>query len=139
VNDPLGVLKSFSKQLTPPDSIQYETLKKTVNDLYRKLEEKDQQIDFLEQQALKYKTDIDPSLVKIIEDQLDLITTAAQQKKSSPTEFLKAGIRQILHPKFDLFTNIVTIVFDASQQETDSDEKRIALSFLEQAPNLERQ
>ena len=133
VNDPLGVLQSFSSQSSPPDSIKYETLKKTVNDLYRKLEEKDKQISILEQQALKYKTDIDPSLVKIIEDHLDQITNAAQQKESSPTEFLKSGIRQILDPNLDFVTNIATLVFEESQQETDSLEKEIAQSFLDQA------
>ncbi len=139
VNDPLGVLQSFSKQSSPPDSIQYETLKKTVNDLYRKLEEKDQQIDFLEQQVLKYKTDIDPSLVKIIEDQLDLITNAAKQRDVSPAELLKTGISQIVDPNFDFLTKIVSIVIDESQQESDSLERTIARSFLRRARSLERQ
>jgi hypothetical protein len=139
VNDPLGVLQSFSSQSTPPDSIQYEALKKTVNDLYRKLEEKDQQIRYLEQQALEYKTDIDPSIVKIIEDQLDLITNAAQQRNVSPAELLKTGILRITDPNFDFLTKIVSIVLDESKKKTDSPESQAARSFLRRARTLEHQ
>ncbi len=139
VNDPLGVLQSFSKQSTPLDSIQYETLKKTVNDLYRKLEEKDQQIEFLEQKALKYKTDIDPSLVKIIEDQFDLITRVALEKEISPAELLQTGILRITDPNYDILTKIVAIVLDESKQKTDSPESKVARSFLRRARSLEHQ
>jgi len=139
VNDPLGVLQSFRKQSSPPDSIQNERLKKTVNDLHRKLEEKDQQIDFLEQQSLEYKTNVDPSLVKIIEEQHDLIVNSAQQKEVSPAELLQTGILRITDPNYDILTKIVAIVLDESKQKTDSPESKVARSFLRRARSLEHQ
>lgn len=135
VNDPLGVFQPFIQQSEQTDLIQHETL----NSLYRKLEEKDQQIDYLEQQALKYKTDIDPSLVKIIEEQIDLITRVAQEKKISPAELLQTGILRITDPNYDILTKIVAIVLDESKQKTDSPESNVARSFLRRARSLEHQ
>ncbi len=137
VNDPLGVLQSFNQQPRQTDPIQYETLKKTANDLYRKIEEKEQQIDFLEQQVLRYKTRIDPSLIKILEEQIDLITDAAQKRKVSPTELLQSAIPQIADPNFDFLTKIVSVVVNESQKETDSLERTIARSFLRRARSIE--
>jgi hypothetical protein len=137
VNDPLGVLQSFSQQSGQADLIQYETLKKTANDLYQKLEEKDEQIDFLEQQVLKHKTQIDPSLVKILEEQIDLITNAAHQRNVSPVELLQTAIPQIVDPNFDFLTKIVSVVVSESQKETDSLERTIARSFLRRARSIE--
>lgn len=133
VNDPLGVFQPFIQQSEQTDLIQHETL----NSLYRKLEEKDQQIDYLEQQVLKYKTDLDPVLVKIIEEKIVLITNAAKQRNVSPTELLEAGISQITDPNFDFLTKIVSVVVNESQKETDSIERTAARTFIRQARSLE--
>lgn len=138
LNDPLGVLKNSTPQIGPLDASLVEELQKTINNLYRTLEDRELQIEILKQQTLDNSTEIDPSIIKVIKEQLDLITTAANQRNISPAELLKSGIPQIIDPNFDLITKIVTVVINESRSEVDSIERTVARTFLRRAQSLER-
>ncbi len=138
LNDPLGVLKDSIPQTNPLNTSLVEELQKTVNNLYRTLEDRELQIKFLKQEALENSGQIDPMIIKVIKEQLDLITTAANQRNITPAELLKSGIPQIADPNFDLITKIVTVVINESRSEVDSIERTVARTFLRRAQTLER-
>ncbi len=138
INDPLGVFKDLAPQISPLQSSLVEELQKTVDNLYRTLKDRELQIEFLTKQALDNSSDIDPSIIQVLKEQQDLITTAANQRGISPSELLKLSIPQIADPNFDLITKIVTVIINESRSEVDSIERTVARSFLRRAQSLER-
>jgi hypothetical protein len=133
-----GVFEDFPSQISPLQSTLVEELQKTVENLYRTLKDRELQIEFLKKQALDISTGIDPSIIQVLKEQQDLITTAANQRNLTPTELLKSSIPQIADPNFDLITKIVTVVIDESRTEVDSIERTVARTFLRRAQALER-
>lgn len=139
VNDSLGVLQPFHIQTGLSNTSQVEKLQNTINNLYQKLEEKDNSILQLEQQVSdSSSSQIDPSLAKIIEKYSNMITSSAKQRSVSPAELLETGIPQITDPNFHLITKIVSVVVNESQKDHDSIERTIARSFIRQARSLDR-
>ena len=138
INDPLGVFKDTLSQTSPLQSSLIEELQKTVDNLYRTLKDRELQIEFLKKQALDISSDIDPSLIQVLKEQQDLITTAANQRGITSAELLKSSIPQIADPNFDLITKIVTVVINESRSEVDSIERTVARTFLRRAQTLER-
>ena len=138
INDPLGVFKGTVTQISPLQSSLVEELQKTVDNLYRTLKDRELQIEFLKKQALDTSSDIDPSIIQVLKEQQDLITTAANQRGITSAELLKSSIPQIADPNFDLITKIVTVVINESRSEVDSIERTVARTFLRRAQTLER-
>jgi DNA-binding transcriptional regulator GbsR (MarR family) len=139
VNDSLGVLQPFSIQNGLSNTSQVEKLQNTINNLYQKLEKKDNSILQLEQQVSDSgSSQIDPSIAKIIEKYSNMIISSAKQRGVSPAELLETGIPQITDPNFHLITKIVSVVVNESQKEHDSIERTIARSFIRQARSLDR-
>jgi DNA-binding transcriptional regulator GbsR (MarR family) len=138
INDPLGVFKDAAPQINPLQSSLVEELQKTVDNLYRTLKDRELQIEFLKKQALDISSDIDPSIIQVLKEQQDLITTAAKQRGITSAELLKSSIPQIADPNFDLITKIVTVVINESRSEVDSIERTVARTFLRRAQTLER-
>ncbi|UCG00419.1 MAG: hypothetical protein JSW11_12310 [Candidatus Heimdallarchaeota archaeon] len=138
INDPLGVFKDTVSQINPLQSSLVEELQKTVDNLYRTLKDRELQIEFLKKQALDISSDIDPSIIQVLKEQQDLITTAANQRGITSAELLKSSIPQIADPNFDLITKIVTVVINESRSEVDSIERTVARTFLRRAQTLER-
>ncbi|MHA2246640.1 MAG: hypothetical protein ACXADY_16985 [Candidatus Hodarchaeales archaeon] len=138
LNDPLGVLTDSTPQISHLRSSLVEELQKTVDNLYRTLKDRELQIEFLKQQALDNNTEIDPSILQVLKEQQDLITSAANQRNTTPAELLKTSIPQIADPNFDLITKIVTVVINENRSEVDSIERTVARTFLRRAQALER-
>ncbi|MFX0016759.1 MAG: hypothetical protein ACFFB2_17240 [Promethearchaeota archaeon] len=138
LNDPLGVLKDSIPETSHLNTSLMEELQKTVNNLYRTLEDRELQIKFLKQQTLDNSNQIDPSIIMVLKEQMELITLAANQRNISPAELLKSSIPQIADPNFDLITKIVTVVINESRSEVDSIERTVARTFLRRAQALER-
>ncbi|MFW9904197.1 MAG: hypothetical protein ACFFFH_07695 [Candidatus Thorarchaeota archaeon] len=138
INDPLGVFKDSISQISPLQSSLVEELQKTVDNLYRTLKDRELQIEFLKKQALDISSEIDPSIIQVLKEQQDLITTAAKQRGITSAELLKSSIPQIADPNFDLITKIVTVVINESRSEVDSIERTVARTFLRRAQTLER-
>ncbi|MHA2248218.1 MAG: hypothetical protein ACXADY_24930, partial [Candidatus Hodarchaeales archaeon] len=84
LNDPVGVLKDLSPQISLLQSSLVEELQKTVDNLYRTLKDRELQIEFLKQQALDDSPDIDPSIIQVLKEQQDLINTAANSRNITP-------------------------------------------------------
>lgn len=139
LNDPLGVLKDSTPQISPLQSSLVEELQKTVDNLYRTLKDRELQIEFLRQQAIDNSSGIDPLIIQVLKDQQDLISTAANQRNITPAELLKLSIPQIADPNFDLITKIVSVVINESRSEIDSIERTVARTFLRRAQSLEHQ
>lgn len=138
VNDSLGVLQPFHIQSGLSNTSQIEKLRNTINNLYQKLEEKDGNIIQLEQQVSdSSSSQIDPSIVRIIEKYSNMITSSAKQRGVSPAELLETGIPQITDPNFHLITKIVSVVVNESQKDHDSIERTIARSFIRKARSLD--
>lgn len=138
INDPLGVFKDTVSQMSPLQSSLVEELQKTVDNLYRTLKDRELQIEFLKKQTLDTSSDIDPSIIQVLKEQQELITTAANQRGITSAELLKSSIPQIADPNFDLITKIVTVVINESRSEVDSIERTVARTFLRRAQTLER-
>ncbi len=138
LNDPLGVLTDSTPQISHLRSSLVDELQKTVDNLYRTLKDRELQIEYLKQQAIGNGTEIDSSILQVLKEQQDLITTAANQRNITPAELLKTSIPQIVDPNFDLITKIVTVVINESRSEIDSIERTVARTFLRRAQALER-
>ncbi len=82
-------------------------------------------------------TMIDLQLTDVIQSELDRIENISHERNISSAEFLKTGLQQILDPNFDLLARIALVVINESQSSTDTNERAVALSFLEQASLLE--
>ncbi len=146
VNDFLGVLNSYSKPEVQMNEGQLDILKdyrKSLENLNLELSQKKDQIRYLQQevfdknhqiQVLEHqRSRIDPSIIQVIEEHLNLINKVASQKAFSPAELLKDRIPLILNENYDLFSNIISIVADDSRKEDDSLECIAALSILRRA------
>jgi DNA-binding transcriptional regulator GbsR (MarR family) len=146
VNDSLGILSSYGGSEEHIIETQSETLRnyqktvdnlrlqlikneQSIKDLQQQLVDKNQQIQDLEQQRSR----IDPSIAQVIEEHLNLISEAANQKGFSPAELLENRIPLILNENIDLFSKIVSIVADDSRKEDDSIEGTAARSILRRA------
>ena len=138
LNDPIGVLDNFLSQTSPLKTSLVEELQKTVDSLYQTLKERDTQIELLKKQASGDGTQIDPSIIQVLKEQLDLITSAANQRNIAPAELLRSGIPQIADPNFDLIMKIVSVVINESRSDIDSIERTVARTFLRRAQSLER-
>ena len=138
INDPLGVFKDLASRISPLQSSLVEELQKTVDNLYRTLKDRELQIEFLKKQALDTSTDIDPSIIQVLKEQQDLISTAAKQRNITPAELLKSSLPQIADPNFDLITKIVTVVINESRSDVDSIERTVARTFIRRDQALER-
>lgn len=138
LNDPLGVLNSFLSQTSPLKMVLVDELQKTVDSLYQTLKERDSQIELLKKQALGGGTQIDPSIIQVLEEQLDLITSAANQRNITPAELLRSGIPQIADPNFDLIMKIVSVVINESRSDIDTIERTVARTLLRRAQSFER-
>ncbi|MHA2290306.1 MAG: hypothetical protein ACXABG_16085 [Promethearchaeota archaeon] len=81
-------------------------------------------------------TMIDAELTDVILPELDRIKKIAIERNISSAEFLKTGLQQILDPNFDLLARIALVVINESQSKVETNERAVALSFLEQASML---
>ncbi len=133
VNDPLGILNSFSISAGKTNNVEIQELQETVNNLKKELEKKNYEIKVLKDQNSTKVSHLDPSILETIEKQMDLIDRAAKDQGLSQAELLEKTIPQITDPNFDVLTKIVSIVVNESKKENDSIEKRAALSFLRRA------
>jgi DNA-binding transcriptional regulator GbsR (MarR family) len=138
LNDPLGVINNYLPRSSSIEKSQMKEIQETVESLYQTLKERDSQIKLLKKQALGNGIQIDPAIIQVVNDQMDLITSAANQRNIAPAELLRSGIPQIADPNFDLIMKIVSVVINESRSEIDSIERTVARTFLRRAQSFER-
>ncbi|MHA2223983.1 MAG: hypothetical protein ACXAC8_02190 [Candidatus Hodarchaeales archaeon] len=136
VSDPNEVLKPFDSHPIS-DGAEYEILKdyqKSIQNFKLQLDEKDRQIKHLEQKASETSSRIDPDIIKVIEERLDQLNSAARKEGLSPAQILKTRISLIADPNFASIPKIISIILE--EREKDTAEGAAARSFLRRAGHI---
>ena len=89
-------------------------------------------IDMLKGQAGSLKTNIDSSVLEVLEDNIDQLKSLAQSRNMTSAQLLENRLPYLLLPDFVILMKIASVIAEEAQSDNET-ERAVALSFIKRA------
>jgi len=78
------------------------------------------------------KTNIDSSILEVLEDNIDQLKSLAQSRNMSSAQLLESRLPYLLLPDFIILMKIASVIAEEAQSDNET-ERAVALSFIKRA------